>query len=245
MKPTIAKHALLLTFGAIALSGCQVLAPHQSADAASGKGGKTDLRTLSGLDQGRAHLRAQNWGRAIEAFNVALATGEDPAASYNGLGVAYARIGRPDLAYRFFKKASISNPDNPVYSRNLVLLMDSPDFNLAAINRGERQLAPAAQPAPVAAPRQAAVLPPEPGKLHRDGKGQFSLVTRPMDAPGGKGLRSAGPLPRVASRNPAPKPLTAKVSAADPAAAAKTPAEAEPRKPQRKTVSLITAPAAS
>lgn len=251
MKRTIAKLALL-TGATVALGGCQIFAPNQlaSTKAERGKAVRTaDARGVSGLDQGRAHLRGQRWGQAIEAFNVALMTGEDPAAAYNGLGVAYARLGREDLAYRFFKKASMSDPENPVYSRNLALLMDSPGFDLAAMNRGERQLAPKAAPVPAPVARQAATLP-TPGKLHREAKGQFSLVTVGGDdralASGcaktgktGKAACAPAAMPKVAVRAAPARPKAEPADTAKPVAeAAPAPAAAQPAKPQRKTIDL-------
>lgn len=227
---------LLLAAGAMALGGCSLFSPKQMADLTTKqKNARADAAGVSGIDQGRSHLRTGNWGSAIEAFNVALATGEDPAASYNGLGVAYAKLGRTDLAYRFFKKAAISNPNNPMFSRNLAMLMDSPGFDLAAMNRGEGQLAQAEPPAEREAPKQAAARLPEPGKLTRDAHGQFTLITaNPATTP------SVGPMPRVASRTVAPKTPVTKAAAAPKLEAEvdAVPAAKEERKPQRKTITI-------
>lgn len=238
----VTKEVLTLAVSVVALSGCSLFTPKQMADVTQKRNhARADASGVSGIDQGRSHLRAGSWGSAIEAFNVALATGEDPATSYNGLGVAYARLGRSDLAYRFFKKAALSNPQNPVYTRNLAILMDSPGFDLAAMTRGEGQLAQAELPAVQAqVPRQAAALPPQPGKLHRDAQGQFSIVTQRPSESG-----STGPMPQVASRNPVPKAGPAKMPEATKSDAEEAPtAKAEPRKPQRKTITVPAAPEA-
>jgi tetratricopeptide (TPR) repeat protein len=241
----------LLAGCASLLAGCQIFAPNNYAR--NNATDKVQHRGISGNDQGRAHLRAGRTGQAIEAFNVALATGEDPAVAYNGLGVAYARLGRADLAYRFFKKATTSDPESPVYARNLAMLMDSPGFNLAAMNRGERQLqpvtTPAAKPASLArAPAPAAV----PGKLHREAGNQFSLVTfspesqRPAadaDCRAGKAAKAAckqATMPKMGRGNAAPTVLgMAQASAVAPAAVAAAPEpETKQRAPQRKVIDL-------
>ncbi len=97
--------------------------------------------------EGRQQLAAGNPGLAIAAFQRALATGETIAPAANGLGVAYARVDRPDLARRFFEQAIASAPGDPKYVANL-------DRLIAA-----NQLAFAYREAEVSA-RQAAVSPP-------------------------------------------------------------------------------------
>ena len=163
-----------------ALGGCQFLGSlhltHRSQAAAAGDPQLAGVAS-SYNQAGRDHLRAGRPGLAIDAFNLALAGGEDPAAAYNGLGVAYARIGRSDLAYRFFRKAVNSDPQNPVYARNLATLVDSPSFTLDQMKRAEPtpQVAAASQPQPVAA----ATPPPRvAGRLYRDSNRQFNLTTQ-------------------------------------------------------------------
>ena len=215
----------------------------------------------SATDEGRDHLRANRPGKAIESFNLALFNGEDPAAAYNGLGVSYARLGRNDLAYRFFKKANASDPENPVYAGNLVRLVDSPSFALSQMDRAPA----AAPPRAVERPVVAAADTPAPrvrGKLYREGRGQFALNTQPLPetatlAPrgaaqascttrtkAGKVQRCAGPaLPRIEKR---PVPTSAALA---PAVAAPAPGSpdltvtAEPGTGKRKVIEF--APAAS
>lgn len=177
----------------VALGGCQFLGSlHLTKRAPVTGAGDARLASASRsyTQAGRDHLRGGSPGLAIDAYNLALAGGEDPAAAYNGLGVAYARIGRPDLAYRFFHKAVMSDPHNPVYTRNLGVLVDSPSFTLDQIRRAEPapQVA-AAQPAPTPA------VSPKPrvaGRLYRDSNRQFSLTTQvPTDSSAGSGTRTA------------------------------------------------------
>lgn len=171
--------------GAFALSGCQLFdnshlqaSSHRHQDSRASNPAAQSLA----IDEGRRHLRGNRYGMAIDAFNRGLAQGEDPAAAYNGLGVAYARIGRSDLAHRFFKKAVMSDPANPIYSRNLATLIVSPEYQLAMTARAARQTANAAV-ANQGAPRAAAARS-EGVQLLRESNRQFSLVTvLPQAAP--------------------------------------------------------------
>lgn len=166
MPGTFRGKALLLGCCA-ALAGCQVA----GAPGLSRTGGAVTQRLAqSETEQGRAHLRAQRNGLAIEAFNRALVFGEAPAPALNGLGVAYARLGRADLAYRFFSLAASADPASAVYAGNLARLTSSPGFTLAAL----RTVSPSKPAYAVQAPD-----PGQPGKLFRDGERQFSLITAP------------------------------------------------------------------
>lgn len=235
--------AVLLLTSSFALGGCQLFKP-SGLGVASSKGAVQAERQTSFGDLGREHLRAGRYGLAIEAFERSLAFGEQPAPAYNGLGVAYAKLGRPELAYRFFRKALMSDPDNPVYSRNMAALMDSPEFNLAALKRSEPQRAKAGNNAERNAAGSAVRTP---GKLFREGNGQFSLVTR---APEGEQDRLAAKpaagscpkarqctepqMPKVASRKPNPDAPAVKQ-------AGRTEAAAQASQSRRKTVVLPSA----
>lgn len=85
---------------------------------------------------GREQLAASAPGAAIEHFRKALSQGEPIAPAVNGLGVAYAMIGREDLARRFFEEARTLDPGNEKYAGNLAMLasraMTAPASMLAA-----------------------------------------------------------------------------------------------------------------
>ena len=191
-------HKLLVCSCFAALGGCQFLGNlHLTQRGPAAHSADTRLAAMPGtaLQTGRDHLRAGRVGLAIDAYNLALASGEDPAAAYNGLGVAYARLGRSDAAYHFFRKAVMSDPLNAVYSHNLATLMDSRAFTLDQMER--------TAPAPVVAVA-AAPQPRVTGKLYRDGNRQFSLTTLPADTgPDVRGTRTAAAancLPQRAGR---------------------------------------------
>ena len=165
--------------GVSVLCGCQFLGNLHLTHNSRSNGAATHMAVIidaSFTQEGRDHLRGNRNGMAIDAFNRALGTGEDPAAAYNGLGVAYARIGRPDLAYRFFKKAVMSDPSTPAYAHNLASLVDTPAFTLDLITRANQAPVPAQQAAASLAIRPAAAAR-VPGRLYRDDNRQFSLIT--------------------------------------------------------------------
>lgn len=85
---------------------------------------------------GRSQLDQGNPGLAIASFRKALETGEQRAPALNGLGVAYARVGRYDLAEINFRSAAEADPQNERYAANLAkLLQTSGTERLSALQR--------------------------------------------------------------------------------------------------------------
>ena len=169
------KRMAVVLASAVLLSGCQFLG-NLNLGHRGGQARTTQAMANFYTDKGRELLRSGRPGEAIEAFNLALATGEAPAPAYNGLGVAYSRIGRPDLSYRFFKKATMSDPASTVYANNLDRLVKSPQFSLDMSPDFQRPRAPE----PAVATRHAGnSAAPVPGRLHSTGPHQVSIVTLP------------------------------------------------------------------
>lgn len=85
---------------------------------------RTELagNTAGALEEGRAELRAGNLSAAVASFRIALLDPATRAEASNGLGVAYARLGRPDLAERYFQGAIMAEPANTKYVANLLRL---------------------------------------------------------------------------------------------------------------------------
>lgn len=143
----------------------------------------TDAETTAGRQQ----LADGQIGLALESFQRALAKGEPPAPAINGLGVAYARLGRYDLARRYFEEAAASDPADPRYSDNLTRLMRSPTFamrhesDIAAVAVKADQIAAiAANPAGSPNPQPAV------GQLQRVSRGEVRIATiAPQSAPVG------------------------------------------------------------
>lgn len=71
------------------------------------------------LEQGRALLRQGHAGLAIDQFLKAKSDPKFAAEAANGLGAAYAKLERYDLARRFFSEAVLLQPDDAKFARNL------------------------------------------------------------------------------------------------------------------------------
>jgi Tfp pilus assembly protein PilF len=80
------------------------------------------LDPVTTLEEGKAHLRQGQIAAAIASFQIARSRQSTRAEADNGLAVAFALLGRFDLAQRYFQAASSSEPDNRKYTANLVRL---------------------------------------------------------------------------------------------------------------------------
>lgn len=74
------------------------------------------------LQRGKAQLDAGLDALAIESFRTEIRLNPDSADAYNGLAVAYGRIGRNDLAQRYFETALAKDPANAKVQTNLAKL---------------------------------------------------------------------------------------------------------------------------
>ncbi len=104
------------------LSGCQSLSSNSSRlQAGIRVAGQADPQTAAAqqLAEGRAALDTRNYAAAVAAFRNASLDPALAASAHNGLAVAYAGIGRNDLAARYFRMAITEDPDNPRYQANL------------------------------------------------------------------------------------------------------------------------------
>ncbi|GMN01854.1 hypothetical protein [Erythrobacter sp. MTPC3] len=116
---------LMCGLAAVSLSSCQSLwsdlgfGPKKSNDEAA-----MASDTLR-IDRGRQALRMQSPGTAIHHFERAALDAEHAPEAFNGMGVAYAMLGREDLAERFFNAALMLRPQDERYTRNLARLYNS------------------------------------------------------------------------------------------------------------------------
>jgi tetratricopeptide (TPR) repeat protein len=231
----------IATAMAVALSGCGSIFGKTFAKQDHVQALPRQASATPSLDLGRAHLAAGNNGLAVEAFQAALVCGEPQAASLNGLGVAFARIGRFDLAERYFQGAARRDPTDARYTENLARLQTSPAY--AA--RQKAQLMAQAQrvidraPAPLVAPRtaQASVANP---KIERVGRGQVFIKsgntetaaprTLVVASAESKRLRLAAQATPPVEPATATEPATAATTAEDPSGNRKVYDLAAPRK---------------
>ena len=118
---------------ALALGGCQ------SFVNAFGFGPKPEsnseqLAEVFGSEEiqnGRLALEQGNVAAAIQQFRLAALNETHAADAFNGLGVSYARLGRADLAERYFQAAVKVDPSDPKYAANLSRFYQSPLGNSA------------------------------------------------------------------------------------------------------------------
>jgi hypothetical protein len=86
------------------------------------------VESTSMLQRGRAQLAAGLEALAVESFRAEIRLNPDSADAYNGLAVAYGRIGRNDLAQRYFEFALANDPLNVKVQANLAKLQGKEGF---------------------------------------------------------------------------------------------------------------------
>lgn len=166
------------------------------------------------LEQGRLALKSGHPARAIQQFRMAALNQETAPDAFNGLGVAYAKLGRADLAERYFKAAVTMDSSNPKFAANLDKFYRSP-LGTSAMALAMRQKEAAAQLAAaekaakeqglleqeVAVERRGAVTLEKPAvTLARTSNRELRIATRSPGAEAG----DRQTLPTVAIRNPTP-----------------------------------------
>ena len=157
--------ALLLVAASVSLAGCQLFTGGKS-HMAHLKGDAS--RSLATLEEGRTFLRDGQIAAALASFKIAQLDVATRADATNGLAVAYAKLGRPDLARRYFMLALSLDPGNTVYAANLLRLQR----NTALAEREEA--APAAEPQTESeAPQKLAEA--EPARLEKVARGVVYL----------------------------------------------------------------------
>lgn len=167
--------AMTLAIG-VSLSGCQALfgprAAHLNA-AENRQMADAPEAVHPALDQGRQLLKAGRTAQAIELLRVAQRDPSSMADASNGLGVAYARLGRHDLADRYFRMALALEPGDARFAANMLRLQR--DHKLAV--RRNEEAALLAQRAEEQ--RQAALARRvEPGQIERLSRGQVHVQTK-------------------------------------------------------------------
>lgn len=114
---------------ALSLSGCQSFVSALGfgpRDAAKRAEAHAPIFGSDELERGRAALRAGYPANAIQQFRLAALDPASAAEAFNGLGVAYARLERADLAERYFKMALDLDGTNRRFAANLDRFYNSP-----------------------------------------------------------------------------------------------------------------------
>lgn len=126
----------------VLLGGCSAFQPQARLEIRSVETAQRSSEAADPLAQGRSLLALGQNGNAISAFRSALRENPNSGDAFNGLAIAYDRIGRQDLAQRYFELAVSAAPENMRYRGNLARLFE---------RTGQRKLALGLRDAP--APR--------------------------------------------------------------------------------------------
>ncbi|MFL0357721.1 tetratricopeptide repeat protein [Erythrobacter sp. GH1-10] len=123
---------ILCGVAAVSLGGCQsFLADLGLAKRSASDASVASTDGMSRVELGRAALKAGAPGTAIHHFERAVLDPAQAPDAYNGMGVAYAQLGREDLAERFFNAALMLRPHDQKIARNLERLYKSDIGNSA------------------------------------------------------------------------------------------------------------------
>lgn len=106
-----------------------------------------DAEAYVQFELARMSLSSGNYARAIEEFSHARAEPALLGPSLNGMAVAYARLGRNDLAERYFREAVAAEPGDTRFAANLLRLQQ--DNMQQSLRRMELAIADDEVPAPV------------------------------------------------------------------------------------------------
>lgn len=157
----------MLVAGSMMLGGCQQFhslfagSPARAETAAVDMSGYFEAR----LEAGRNHLMRNRPAQAVTAFRQASYNAGTAASAYNGMAIAYAEMGRDDLARQYFMAAMQADPADERFARNLARLDDDLpsselDEALAQVEANATEpVAEAALPSPNSADRVSAPAP--------------------------------------------------------------------------------------
>lgn len=177
----------MLTLAALSLGACSWFAPRSrtlQADSWIKRQPEQKDYGRAQLAEGRKALDRGDDIAAIIAFSNAQRIPQFAAEAHNGMAIGYARVGRPDLAERYFRQAILEAPEEPRFMNNLALLHRSVQAAQAQAMASTR-VAPTGATAlgVVTAPAGKAVMPgirvEQPrSRLVRSGNGEFTLSTQ-------------------------------------------------------------------
>jgi Flp pilus assembly protein TadD len=193
-----------LVAAAVSLGGCQSFPLTSWMFKKDQPASETDPQlagsTAGALEEGAAFLRTGNLSAAVASFRIAQLDRSTRADASNGLGVAYARLGRLDLAERYFQAAILSDPDDTRFAANLLRLQQAVMLARRS-TAGEELAAAGASPVPDARPASEALLA---GTVDRVSRGEVRVSTRPElgNAPAMMVAYADGPADSAAPASP-------------------------------------------
>ena len=129
-------------------------------------------RQISLTEDGRRALKTGMVASAMVSFRQALAEGEAIAPAANGMGVAFVKLGRLDLARQYFEQAVAADPSDSRYSDNLARL-EREELLLAAAAAMKVQSNPSPE-----VPKQGRQ---ESGTMQRLSRGEVMIRTVPSN----------------------------------------------------------------
>lgn len=110
---------MIVLLASTLLGGCQSLFGKSAKLEVRPAGATIAVSAAISLEEGRQHLLRGEPASAIVALRLATVDPATAAPAHNGLGVAYAMLGRGDLAERYFQRAVEQGPDDPRFAANL------------------------------------------------------------------------------------------------------------------------------
>jgi hypothetical protein len=211
---------VLIIAAATALSGCQsFLGISLRGHTRALPGAPSEPALAQATAQGRAYLASGQTGLAIEAFQRALGANEPAAPALNGMGVAFARLGRYDVAERMFQEAMAVDPSDGRYARNLATLMSSPALAMRHDGDIANRVA-TIDPAPARPAQASAAAQPRDGQLVRVSSAEYRIVTVAQPANEGRAAVAMAdrfrPLVRVQIGSRSVPQTGSRVAAVDP-----------------------------
>lgn len=183
-KPTI--RLVMLTMAAMSLGACNwFYGKSRTLQADSWIKRQSEQKDYgrTQLAEGRKALDRRDDIAAIIAFSNVQRIPQFAAEAHNGMAIGYARVGRPDLAERYFRQAILEAPDEPRFVNNLALLHRNAQHG----TNGSMALAQtSAQPKAAAADDTSRDIMPgirierPHTRLVRSGDGEVTLTTQPL-----------------------------------------------------------------
>jgi hypothetical protein len=119
------------------LGGCAAMQPQAQLTIRPVQSQEGAQQLSKPVEAGMAHLRLGQNADAISSFRAALRDNPESAEAHNGLAIAYDRIGRTDLAQRYFELAMAHDPANVKYGANLARLFAKSGQPMLAVNAAE------------------------------------------------------------------------------------------------------------